>query len=81
MPSSTGLVRFGGGGGGGRGGGEGGIGDRGECLIHLLRRLMHKTFTGKNSGYFNQSFFPCGKVNGKKIAYRSFQVLPEFCLR
>ena len=48
--------------------------------MHLNKAmgLLHKTFTGENSGYFNQSFFPYGKVNGKNHANLIFQTLPEF---
>ena len=33
----------------------------------MFRGLLHKTFTGEKlpTGYFNRSFFPYGKVNGK----------------
>ena len=37
-----------------------------------------KLLLEKNSGYFNQSFFSYGKVNGKNHANPSFQILPEF---
>ena len=39
------------------------------CIKHLPE---------KNSGYFNQSIFSYGKVNGKNHANLSFQILAEF---
>ena len=37
-----------------------------------------KILPEKNSDYLDQSFFSCGKVNGKNHANLSFQILPDF---
>ena len=42
--------------------------------------LLHKTFTGEKNGYFNQNFFPYGKVNGKIVLTRIFRFYQRFFL-